>query len=152
MILSPWIAYYLCVIIPGKVEEPYILSGNLFISALATFILSVYLTFSLNRSGFRTSGQEADLFLMLSVPYHLILSVHLSKKRMSLSEIPAFRMIQGGIILSISLFILLSLFSKIRIYIFSYLSFNNLLIIVGILMFFAYIGWLEIFENDQKKL
>lgn len=152
MILSPWVAYFLCIIIPGKTEEPYILSANLFVSAIATLIFCVYLTFSLNRYGFRAIGREADLFLLISVPYHLILSINLSKKRLRLSEIPAFRIIRGGIIISIAFFILTSILDRVRIYFFSYMPFNTFLIIVGVVLFIGYLGWLEIFGDDSNEL
>ncbi len=152
MILSPWVAYYLCVIIPGKSEEPYILSANLFVSALAAFILCIYLTFSLNRSDFRNIAREADIFLLISVPYHLMLSFHLAKKRMKLAEIPAVRIIKGAIVFSMALFILTAIFNKIRILVFSYVSFNTLLIIMIVLIVIACCGWSEMFDDDHQNL
>ena len=48
LLASPWVTYLACYFIPGKREEPYLLSINLGISMVSMLLLSGYLAYVTN--------------------------------------------------------------------------------------------------------
>lgn len=75
LIGTPWIVYLICYAIPGKREEPYLLSFNLSISTISMLFLSGYLAYTTNTGGWQKVVREADIFLLFLPPYHLIASL-----------------------------------------------------------------------------
>ena len=141
LIGTPWITYLACYAIPGKREEPYLLSFNLGISVTSMLLLAGYLAYTTNTGGWQKVAQEANIFLLFLPPYHLITSVWLSKQRLPLQSIPAFRTLQGLVILG-GVFLAFSwLASKIHIVLFSRMPFSTFLAIIALLLALAYWGY-----------
>jgi hypothetical protein len=146
--LSPWIAYFICVVVPGTKEEPYVLSINLSMSAFIAIVFAGYIAYASNTGGWGKVGKEADILLLISAPYHIICSIILAKKRMPLSRIPAFKFIQGLLFMSLAFMFLSWLSSRIHLYFFSYLPFNSVLIILAIVLLIGYVGYTKVFGED----
>ncbi len=142
---SPWIIYLVCFVIPGKKEEPYLLSFNLGISMVSMLLLSGYLSYATNTGGWRKVIQQANILLLFLPPYHLITSLWLSSYRIPLETIPAFRTLQGLTLLGGVFLVLSWLAEKIRIVFFSYLPFSSFLLLLAILLGVAYVGYRKIF-------
>lgn len=142
---SPWITYVICFVIPGKKEEPYLLSFNLGLSMVSMLLLSGYLSYMTNTDGWRQVVQQANILLLFLPPYHLITSLWLSSHRIPLKTIPAFRTLQGLTLLGGVFFVLSWLAEKIRIVFFSYLPFSNFLLLLAVLSGIAYVGYRKIF-------
>ena len=64
LIASPSITYLACYFIPGKKEEPYLLSINLSISMVSMLMLSGYLAYVTNTSGWQKVIKQADVLLL----------------------------------------------------------------------------------------
>lgn len=145
LLSSPWITYLACYVIPGKKEEPYLLSLNLGLSMVSMLLLSGYLSYVTNTDGWQKVIQQANVLLLFLPPYHLITSLWLSGKRIPLETIPAFRTLQGLTLLGGVFLVLSWLAAKIRIVLFSYLPFSSFLILLAILLGLAYVGYRKLF-------
>ena len=144
LIGTPWITYLACYAIPGKREEPYLLSFNLGISVASMLLLAGYLAYTTNTGGWQKLVREVDIFLVLLPPYHLIVSVWLSKQRLPLQLIPAFRTLQGLVVLGGVFLIFSWLASKIHLVLFSRMPFSTFLAIIALLLGIAYWGYRQI--------
>ena len=145
LIASPLITYITCYLIPGKREEPYLLSFNLGISMVSMLLLSGYLAYVSNTGGWQKVVEQADILLLFLPPYHLIASLWLSSHRIPLQTIPAFRTLQGLTMLGGIFMVLSWLASKIHIVLFSYLPFGMFLGILAVLLGVGYAGYRKIF-------
>lgn len=146
MLVTPWITYLICYFIPGKREEPFVLSANLWLSVISMLILTGYLAYATNTGGWQKVVQQADLFLLLLPPYHLITALWLSKQRLPLAAIPAFRTLQGLAMMGGVYLVMSWLASRIYIVFFSYMPFNSFLLILAILLGFGYFGYRKVFS------
>ena len=144
LLASPWVTYLACYLIPGKKEEPYLLSLNLGISMVSMLLLSGYLAYATNTGGWQKVIKQANLFLLFLPPYHLITSLWLSSFRLPLQLIPAFRTLQGLTMLGGVFLVLSWLASKIHIVLFSYLPFGSFLAILAVLLGLGYAGYRKI--------
>ncbi|MEO1446930.1 MAG: hypothetical protein AAFV46_12005 [Cyanobacteria bacterium J06635_11] len=138
---SPWVTYLACVLIPTKREEPFLLSVNLALSTLSILMLVGYLAYATNTGGWSRVVTQADVLLLLLPPYHLIASLWLSKIRLPLQRIPAFRTMQGLVMMGGAFLALSWVLSKIRIVFFSYLPFGTFLGLMGLLLAVGYAGY-----------
>ena len=118
--LLPWITYGICSLIPGRKEEPYVLSVNIGVSLLLLVSLLIYLIYAFSGRGFVQIVEEADLMLLLLPLYHVIVSLWLSRKRIPLDDIPAFRLMKGLGMVALAFAALMWVASKIRIVFFSF--------------------------------
>lgn len=148
MILTPWIAYYICVLIPGTKEEPFVLSVNLSLAAFAAMVFAGYIAYASNTGGWGKIGKEADILLLLSAPYHVICSIILAKKRLPLNRIPAFKFIQGLMLMSLVFIFFSWISNRIHFYFFSYIPFNVFLMVLGVVLLIGYIGYTKVFGED----
>jgi len=139
--LLPWVTFGICYLIPGRKEEPYVLSVNLGVSLLLLFFFIGYLIYAFSGRGFAQIVEEADFLLLLLPVYHVGVSLWLSKKRIPLEDIPAFRLMKGLGMVSLAFMALMWIASKIRIVFFSFLPFSTFLYIVGAIIAFGFIGW-----------
>ncbi|MGB5634657.1 MAG: hypothetical protein WBM44_14345 [Waterburya sp.] len=142
---SPWMTYLVCYFIPGKKEEPYLLSFNLGLSMVSMLLLSGYLAYVTNTDGWQKVIKQADILLLFLPPYHLITSLWLSSLRIPLQSVPAFRTLQGLTMLGGVFMILSWLASKIHIVLFSYLPFSSFLGILAVLLGIGYVGYRRLF-------
>ena len=138
--LLPWLTFGICYLIPGRKEEPYVLSVNLGVSLLLTICWIIYLVYAFGRGGVSVLVEEADFVLLLFPVYHLSISLFLSRKRIPLEQIPAYRFMKGLGIISVAFLVLMWIASKIRILFFSFLPFSTFLYIVGALVLFGLMG------------
>ena len=145
MLISPWLAWGICYLIPGKREEPIVLSVNLALSVASILCLMGYLAYASNTGGWQQFAQQADVFLLLSVPYHFTLSIWLSKQRLPLESIPAYRFMQGLIMMG-GVYLMLSWLAR-RIYIvfFSYIPFQYFLVFLAVVLLVGYLGYEKVF-------
>lgn len=146
--LSPWIAHYICLVVPGTKEEPYVLSVNLSLSAFVGIVFAGYIAYASNTGGWEKLGKEADVLLLVSAPYHIICSIILAKRRIPLSQIPAFKFIQGLMLMSLVFIFFSWISSRIHLYFFSYMPFNSFLMILAIVLLIGYVGYTKVFGED----
>ena len=145
LLVSPWMTYLACYLIPGKKEEPYLLSINLGLSMVSMLLLSGYLAYVTNTDGWQKVIKQANILLLFLPPYHLITSLWLSRQRIPLQSIPAFRTLQGLTMLGGVFMVLSWLASKIHIVLFSYLPFSSFLGILAVLLGLGYVGYRKLF-------
>ena len=138
---SPWVTYLSCFAIPGKREEPVLLSVNLSLSTLSVLMLVGYLAYATNTGGWARVVTQADVLLLLMPVYHLGVSLWLARLRLPLRRIPAFRTMQGLVMLGGAFLILSWVLSKIRIVLFSYLPFGTFLALIALLLVLGYAGY-----------
>lgn len=143
---SPWIAYLACALVPGKREEPFLLSANLALSTLSALMLAGYLAFAVNTGGWSKVIRQADLLMLVLPVYHIIASLWLSQLRLPLQRIPAFKTMQGLLMLGAAFFALSWVLSKIRIVLFSFLPFGTFLGLIALLVVLGYVGYRKIVE------
>ncbi|PZO16621.1 MAG: hypothetical protein DCF25_12185 [Leptolyngbya foveolarum] len=143
---SPWVTYLACHLIPGKGEEPSLLSLNLALSTLSVLMWVGYLAFATNTGGWAKVVNQADFMLLVLPIYHVGVSLWLSQLRLPLQRIPAFRTMQGLVMLEAAFFALSWVLSKIRIVLFSYLPFGTFLGLMALLVVLGYVGYRKIVE------
>jgi hypothetical protein len=146
MFTSPWVTYLICRCIPGYREEPFVLSVNLWLSVLSLLALAGYLAYATNTGGWTQLVKQANLLLLLSPPYHLVCSLWLSRLRLPLDTIPAFRTLQGLAMMGIIYLVFSWLATRIYIVFFSYMPFSSFLIILAALIGFGYMGYRKVFS------
>ena len=145
MLVSPWLAWGTCCLIPGKREEPFVLSLNLALSVTGILCLIGYLAYASNTGGWQKFAQQADVFLLLSVPYHFAVSIWLSKTRLPLERIPSYRFMQGLVMMGGVYLVLSWLARRIYIVFFSYIPFQYFLVFLAALVIVAYVGYEKVF-------
>ncbi|MDX2211985.1 MAG: hypothetical protein SFY66_01730 [Oculatellaceae cyanobacterium bins.114] len=146
MLVTPWMTYLLCYFIPTQREEPFILSVNLWLSVVSMLFLAGYLAYITNTGGWEQLVKQADVFLLILPPYHLITSVWLSRQRLPLEMIPAFRTLQGLVLMGGIYLVFSWLASRIYIVFFSYMPFNSFLLILAVLLGIGYLGYRKVFD------
>ena len=149
MLVAPWLSWLICVIVPGKSEEPIVLSINLGAALLSLLAELGYLFYATHTGGWSRVVKEADIILLLAPLHYVGISLWLSRQRLPLSQLPAFRVIRG-LALIFAVYLMLSwIASKIKIIIFSYLPFGIFLLFILTLLGLAYWGYLEIINRDN---
>jgi hypothetical protein len=146
MIASPWLTYLLCYLIKGEAEEPALLSANLWLSVLSLLVLSGYLAYASNTGGWQHIATKADVFLLFLPPYHLITSLWLSRLRLPLDQIPAFKTLQGLGMMAAIYLVFSWLATRIYIVFFSYMPFHLFLVILAVLLGIGYLGYRKVFS------
>lgn len=153
MLVAPWLSWLICVVVPGKAEEPLVLSINLGFALICLLGELGYLAYATQAGGWTKVVKEADFLLLLAPFYYLGISLWLSQQRVSLSQLPPVRLIKGlGLILAA--YLMLSwIIAQIRIVIFSYLPFAWFLLIILSLLSLGYLGYLQLtnLANFSKK-
>ncbi len=144
MLIAPWLSWLICVAIPGQQEEPFVLNLNLGLALVSVLGEVGYLLYATNTGGWSQVVSEADLLLLLAPFYYVGVSLWVSRQRLPLSQLPAFRVLQGlGMI--VAAYLLLSwIVSKIRLIFFSSLPFAFFLLLLASLVGLAYLGYLRL--------
>jgi hypothetical protein len=141
LFLAPWIAYILCLVIPGKREEPLILSVNLGLAVLSLFLWAGYLVYALNTGGWQQVIRQADIMLLFAPLYYFATSLLLSRYRLPLDQIPVFRTIQG-LALMVGVFLaFVWMMSRVHILFFTYVPFPVFLLLLIALLAIGYTGY-----------
>ncbi len=143
---SPWVTYLLCFVIPQQREEPLLLSLNLALSTLSILMLVGYLAYATNTGGWAKVVSQADIVLLILPVYHLVVSLWLSRLRLPLQFIPAFRTMQGLLLLGGAFLALSWVLSRIRIVLFSYLPFGTFLGLMALLLVLGYAGYRKLID------
>ena len=148
MLIAPWLSWLICVAIPGEQEEPWVLNFNLALALLSLLLTIGYLLYATNIGGWSQVVTEADLLLLLAPLYYVAVSLWVSRQRLPLSQLPAFRVLQGlGMI--VTAYLLLSwIASKIRLIFFTYLPLGFFLLLLASLVGLAYLGYLKLRGDD----
>lgn len=143
---SPWITYLLCFLIPGNKEESFLLSSNLALTTLSLVMLGGYLAYATNTGGWTRVVRQADILFLVLPIYHAGVSLYLSRLRLPLRSIPAFRTMQGLVMISGALLTLSWILERVRIVLFSYLPFDIFLGLIAVLLFVGYAGYRKLIE------
>ena len=146
LLVSPWLVYLACILIPGKREEPSLLSANLTFSTVSLLMLVGYLAYATNTGGWGKVVTQADVILLILPVYHLGVSLWLARLRLPLQAIPAYRTLQGLVMLGAAFLAVSWILAKIRIIFFSYLPFGAFLGLIALLLCFGYAGYRKLID------
>jgi|GEM_PF-767827 len=150
-LIAPWLAWSICLAVPGKKEEPYVLSVNMSLALLSLLLWIGYLAYANSTGGWSKIVREADFLLLLVPPYYVGTSIWLTRTRLTLSRIYAFRLLQGLAVLAIIYLVLGWFASKIRFFFFSYIPSWIFLIALLAFLGLGYWGFLQIIGNPRKE-
>lgn len=151
LLLAPWVTGLLCWLIPGQREEPLLLSLNLWLAVLSLLLWVGYLAYATDRGGWQLVIQQANILLLLAPPYYAIASLFIARQRMPLSYIPAFRTLQGLVVMGAVYFAIARLFSRVRIYFLSYLPFSTFLWGLAVLLVIGYWGYCQFVGGEPRR-
>jgi hypothetical protein len=148
---APWLVWILCDVIPGKWEEPWILSLNMMLAVASLAMWAGYLAFASNVGGWEKVVKEAQVLLLCIPPYYALMSVWVARQRLPLSEIPAFRTLQG-LALMCGVYLIISwLGRRIHIVFFSYMPFTSFLWLLAILLLVGYVGYRRLMGSPPSR-
>ena len=150
LFFAPWVALALCMVIPGRQEEPFILSFNLGMACLSLLMAVGYLLYATNTGGWARVVQEADILLVLAPCYYVGVSLWVTRQRLPLEQVPAFRAMQGLALIGAGYLALAWFLSKIRFLIFSYVPFPVLVVLFLGLLGVVYVGYLRLTGKDTE--
>lgn len=137
--------------VPGKKEEPFILNLNLVLALICLAGELGYLLYASHLGGWKQIVEDSEFLFLLAPIYYVGVSLWVSRQRLPLNKLPAYRALQGlGMIVAAYLF-LSWLFAKIRIVLFSYLPFGLLVLTVIIVLSLGYLGYLRILGKRADK-
>lgn len=148
VLAAPWLTWLVCTLIPGKREEPFVLSANLSLAVLSLMLWAGYLAYTTNTGGLQLLVKQADLFLLIAPLYYVIASLWVSGRRMPLEQIPAFRTLQGIAAMAGVYLVISWLASRVYIVFFSYMPFSAFLWLLAILLGIAYMGYLRVIGKE----
>ncbi|MEM1367433.1 MAG: hypothetical protein AAGG02_05310 [Cyanobacteria bacterium P01_H01_bin.15] len=151
LFLAPWLALGLCIAIPGKREEPFVLSFNLGMACLSLLMSLGYIMYATGNGGWTRVVEEADLLLILAPVYYVAVSFWVTKQRLPLEQVPAFRAVQGLAYVGIGYLGIAWFLSKIRFLVFSFIPFPLLLMLLLGLIGILYFGYLRITGKDTER-
>lgn len=147
MVVAPWITWLICFLIPGYREEPLLLSINLWLATISLLIWIGYIAFATNQGGWGRIVGEANIFLLIAPVYYILLSLWITKQRLPLSMVPAFRTLQGLMVMGGVFLVLSWILTKIRIVIFSFIPFSGFLGFLAALVLIGYLGYRQIIDD-----
>lgn len=150
LFLAPWLALGLCVAIPGKREEPFILSFNLGMAFVSLLLSIGYLMYASSTGGWSRVIQEADILLMLAPCYYAGVSLWVTQQRLPLAQVPMFRAVQSLALIGTGYLGVAWFLSKIRFLVFSYVPFQFLVMLFLGLLGLIYFGYLRLTGKDLK--
>ena len=150
LFVAPWLALGLCVAIPGRREEPFILSFNLGMACLSLLMAIGYLAYANSTGGWTQIVQEADILLISAPCYYVGVSLWVTRQRLPLEQVPAFRAIQGLALVGVGYLGVTWFLSKIRFLVFSYIPFPLLVMLFLGLLGVAYVGYLRLTGKDTQ--
>ena len=151
IVIAPWLSWLICVAIPGRREEPFVLNFNLGLALVSLLGEIGYLFYATNTGGWSQVVQEGDILLLLAPLYYVGVSLWLARQRLPLSQLPVFRVVQGLGMIAVSYLILSVILSKIRLIFFSYLPFGYFIILIASVLGLAYLGYLKIIGRETSS-
>jgi hypothetical protein len=147
MVVAPWLPWLICFLIPGYREDPVTLSLNLWLATIAMLLWVGYIAFATNQGGWARVVREANLLLLLVPPYYLFSSLWLTKQRIPLNLVPAFKTLQGVMMMGGAFLVLSWILARIRIVLFSFLPFSWFLGFLAALVLVGYLGYKQIIDD-----
>jgi hypothetical protein len=151
LLVAPFMILLLCRLIPGRKEEPLLLSINLGLAILAMALWAGYLAYISNAGGWDKLAKEADFLLLLAPPVYAVASLWVSRQRLPLNQIPAFRTLQGLAML-VGVFLFFGwLGQRIHIVLFSKMPFSTFLFILALLLVAAYLGYRRMIGGSRRQ-
>jgi len=141
MLLAPWLAWGICVAVPGKKEEPFVLSCNLVMATVSLLLTIGYMWYATSTGGVNKVVQDVDILFVLAPCYYVGVSLWITRQRLPLAQVPAARAIQGLALIGAGYLGIAWLFSKLRIVLFSFLPAQFLLLILFGLVAIGYMGY-----------
>ena len=151
MLFAPWVAWGICAAIPGKKEEPLILSCNLMMATVSLLLSVGYLWYITQTAGTGGFVQDVDILFVLAPCYYMAVSLWVTRQRLPLAQVPAARAIQGLALVGAGYLGLAWLLSKLRIVLFSFLPFPLLVLIVLGLLSVGYMGYQRVTGADLRQ-
>ncbi|MEM9004260.1 MAG: hypothetical protein AAGE59_12155 [Cyanobacteria bacterium P01_F01_bin.86] len=149
ILFAPWLALGVCIVVPGKREEPLVLSFNLGMAVLSLLILLGYVWFATQNGGWSRVVQEADILLMTAPFYYVGISFWVAKQRLPLEEIPVARAIKGLALIGVAYLGISWFLSKIRILAITFIPLPLLLLFFLMLVGLGYLGYLKFIGADD---
>ncbi|NEQ52189.1 MAG: hypothetical protein F6K11_18955, partial [Leptolyngbya sp. SIO3F4] len=107
--------------------------------------------YATNAGGWTRVIQEADILLMLAPCYYVGVSLWVTKQRLPLEQVPAFRAVQGLALIGVGYLGVAWFLSKIRFMIFSYVPFHVLVALLLGLLGVMYFGYLRLTGKDTEQ-
>ena len=150
-LIAPWLAWLICLAVPGKKEEPYVLSVNMSLALVSLLLWVGYLAYANSTGGWSKIVKEADFLLLLVPPYYVGASIWLTRTRLSLSQIYAFRLLQGLAAMAVVYLVLGWFASKVRFFFISYIPYWVFLVALLLLLGLGYWGFLQMISNPRKE-
>ncbi|GAB4211726.1 MAG: hypothetical protein OHK0012_04750 [Synechococcales cyanobacterium] len=151
MLITPWLIWVLCDLIPGEWEEPWVLSANLALAVVALLMWAGYLAYATNTAGWAKVVQEANVLLLIAPPYYVLTSLWVSRQRLPLAEIPFFRSLQGVMIMAAVYMVFSAILARSRIIFFSYVPFSQILWLLALLLLVGYIGYRRLVGDPPRR-
>ncbi len=151
MLAAPWLSWLICLAIPGQQEEPLVLNLNLGLALLSLLGEVGYLLYATNLGGWSRVVSEADLLLLLAPLYYVGVSLWVSRQRLPLSQLPAFRVVQGLGMIAAAYLLLSWILSKIRFIFWSYLPLGFFLLLLAAIVGLAYLGYLRLRGHETSS-
>jgi len=149
-LIAPWLAWSICLAVPGKKEEPYVLSINMSLALLSLLLWIGYLAYANSTGGWSKIVEEADFLLLLVPPYYVGASIWLTRTRLALSQIYGFPLLQGLAVLGLVYLVLGWFASKVSFLFFSYIPSWFFLIALLVLLGLGYWSFLQIIGSRDK--
>lgn len=150
LLFAPWLAWGICIAIPGKKEEPFVLSCNLVMAVVSLLLTVSYVWYLSATTGLEAVVQEVDILLVMAPCYYVGVSLWITRQRLPLSQVPAARAIQGLALLGAGYLGVAWLLSKLRIVLFSFLPMPFLMLILLALVGIGYMGYQRITGADLE--
>lgn len=150
MLLMPWLALGICIVVPGDREEPWVLNINLFLAILSLFMAGGYVWYTSTAGGWNRIVQEADMLLLLAPLYYVGVSLWVSKQRLPLAEIRMYRAVQGAALIGAGYLGISWIMSKLRIYALMFIPFQAFMFLILGLIGVAYLGYLRLTGADTE--
>lgn len=147
-LLAPWVAWGICVAVPGKKEEPFVLSCNLVMATISLLLAVGYMWYVTTTGGANKVVQDVDILLVLAPCYYVGVSLWVTRQRLPLAQVPAARAIQGLALIGAGYLGLAWILSKLRIVLFSFLPVQFLLLILLGLIAVGYMGYQRLTGAD----
>ena len=151
IVIAPWLSWLICIAVPGRREEPFVLNFNLGLALVSLLGEIGYLLYATNTGGWSQVVQEGDILLLLAPLYYVGVSLWLSRQRLPLSQLPVYRVTQGLGMIAVAYLLLSGILSKIRLIFFSYLPFGYFIILIASVIGLAYLGYLRIIGRETSS-
>ena len=148
LLSAPWFALGICMALPGKRLEFFVLNFNLGMAFLTLILVLGYVLYATSQGGWTQVVEEADMLLLLAPFYYAGVSLWMTRQRVSLNDLPIVRIVQGIALITASYLLLSWILRKARIIIFAYVSSQFLVLILLGIVGLGYFGYKRLMGSD----